>query len=149
MCSSATFLSLLAPHHWGTRQARPSSPQTGSTQNNTSRSYSFFSFISAVCKTTKNFRQILIYLASVRDVFQRQEIADSEANRGGETGSGQNIKAVGAESWTPLLRPHASLPWTLLVVDNATMPLKPLFTPFCHFAFGIFLDHSLCSCRKI
>ena len=50
----------------------------------------------------------------------------------------------------PLLRPHASLPWTLLVVvDNATMPLKPLFTPFCHFAFGIFLDHSLCSCRKI
>ena len=64
--------------HWGTRQARPSSPQTGSTQNNTSRSYSFSSFISAVCRTTGNFRQILIYLASVRDVFQRQEIADSE-----------------------------------------------------------------------
>ena len=95
--------------------------------------------ISTVCKTTKNFRQIFIHLASVRDVFQRQEIADSEANRGGETGSGQNIKAVGAESWTPLLRPHASLPWTLLLLDNATMPLKPLFTPFCHFAFGLFL----------
>ena len=148
MCSSATFLSLLAPRR-AVEPGPPATSQTGSTQNNTSRSYSFFSFIPAVCRTTKNFRQIFIHLASVRDVFQREEIADSEANRGGETGSGQNIKAVGAESWTPLLRPHASLPWTLLVVDNATMPLKPLFTPFCHFAFGIFLDHSLCSCRKI